>query len=232
MWLALFLACAPHPAPPAPPPPSTPMGPEAAPAVQPGWRSSTVSRLALDADDPAIGPTDARFTMVAFTDYFCPHCAAFWPTIVAYADAHPDVRVVFKDWPIDKACNPIVEGDRHVFACLAARAAHCAAEQSAWRPMAELLFAHPEHVTPPELPSFATEIGIDPTAFSACVDAPATAAAVSADVLAGLDANVGGTPTVFVFGVEAGHWVELPPSMTLISGVLDTVRRGGRLPPG
>lgn len=208
------------------------MGPALAMAEIPeGWRAQTVDRLAVEADDPAVGPADARFTMVAFTDFFCPHCAAFWPQIVAYADAHPDVRVVFKDWPIDKACNPIVQDDRHRFACLAARAAHCAADQSAWRPMAELLFTYPEHVTPDELPAFATRAGVEPTAFAACLDAPATAAAVSADVLAGLDANVGGTPSVFVAGIEPGVWVEVAPSMSLIAGVLDAVRQGRSLPP-
>ena len=57
------------------------------------------------ADDPAIGRADAPVTIVEFSSYTCPHCAAYHaevlPWVIAtYVDTGR-VRYVFHDFPLD-----------------------------------------------------------------------------------------------------------------------------------
>ncbi|VTO13816.1 thioredoxin domain-containing protein [Brevundimonas vancanneytii] len=56
--------------------------------------------LAADARDPAFGPANAKVTVIEFFDFRCPGCKAVAPEYRALMAAHPDVRFVFKDWPI------------------------------------------------------------------------------------------------------------------------------------
>lgn len=224
MFLAL-LACAPHPAALTPAPSRAgPVGPSSAALTD--WKTSEVRELSLAADDATLGPADARFTLVTYTDFFCPHCANFWPKIVAMQERTPDLRVVAKNWPIDPACNPIVQGTGHTFACLAAAAAECANRQGAFPAMADLLYGQPEHVTPTELFWYADKAHIDRGQFSACLQDPTIEAAVRADVQSGLDAEIAGTPSVFLGGVEPGVWVQVTPDLGVVEQVLSAARNG------
>lgn len=56
--------------------------------------------LAIDPTDPAFGPADAKVTVIEFFDFRCPGCKAVAHDFRALMAAHPDVRFVFKDWPI------------------------------------------------------------------------------------------------------------------------------------
>jgi protein-disulfide isomerase len=225
MFLAL-LACAPHPVAltPAPSRVDAPAGPASAELSD--WRTSVVADLALAPDDAYLGPENARFTLVSYTDFFCPHCAAFWPKLVALQERTPDLKVVAKNWPIDRACNPLVQSDRHSFACLAARAAECANRQRAFPAMADLLFSQPEHVTPTEIPWYADQAHIDREQFMVCLADPSIEASVRADVQSGIDAEIMGTPSVFLGGIEPGVWVQVTPDLVVVEQVLAAARRG------
>jgi protein-disulfide isomerase len=56
--------------------------------------------LAAGPGEPAFGPQNARVTVVQFFDYRCPYCKSVAPAYVALMRAHPDVRFIFKEWPI------------------------------------------------------------------------------------------------------------------------------------
>jgi protein-disulfide isomerase len=53
-----------------------------------------------DARDPSVGPSNAKVTVVEFFDYRCPHCKEVAPDVLALIRSHPDVRFVFKEFPI------------------------------------------------------------------------------------------------------------------------------------
>lgn len=74
-----------------------------------------------DPRDPAVGPADAAVVVVQFFDYRCPGCKAVAPGFREIMDDHPDVRFVFKEWPIlDRPGDtPVSE-----YAARAALAAH------------------------------------------------------------------------------------------------------------
>ena len=233
MLLVLALACAhraPAPSPAPPPPDATPVdgaegGEEAA-----DWRSAIVPSLNLSGTEARLGASDARFTIVAYGDYLCPYCAGLWPQLKSFVADNVDVNIVVKAWPIDGSCNPAVEGERHRFACLAAKAAKCAGRADRFLEMADLLYLYPEHITPIEVPLFAEKLGLDKAAFAACLADPAIAAALAADIQSGVDAGLSGTPTLYVRGLVPEGWLEIPPKIDVLDAVLQTVREGNGLP--
>ncbi|MHA1002861.1 DsbA family protein (plasmid) [Leclercia pneumoniae] len=59
-----------------------------------------LAALLNDADTPAIGPANAKVAVIEFFDYQCIHCSSVAPELEKVMKAHPDVRYVFKEWPI------------------------------------------------------------------------------------------------------------------------------------
>ncbi len=62
--------------------------------------AANAALLAPDPRDPAFGPANAQITVIEFFDYRCPGCKAVSPGVLALMTANPDVRFVFKEWPI------------------------------------------------------------------------------------------------------------------------------------
>lgn len=56
--------------------------------------------LLNDADTPAFGPENAKVAVIEFFDYQCVHCSSMAPELAKVMKTHPDVRYVFKEWPI------------------------------------------------------------------------------------------------------------------------------------
>jgi len=56
--------------------------------------------LIQDKNTPAYGPADARVVVVEFFDYQCVMCARQAPALDAVMRSRPDVRFIFKAWPI------------------------------------------------------------------------------------------------------------------------------------
>jgi len=56
--------------------------------------------LLNEADTPAFGPENARVAIIEFFDYQCVHCSSVAPELEKVMKTHPDVRYIFKEWPI------------------------------------------------------------------------------------------------------------------------------------
>ncbi|WBM72208.1 DsbA family protein [Buttiauxella sp. WJP83] len=52
-----------------------------------------------DPASPRIGATNAKLTIISFTDYNCPYCKQFDPMLEKVVHKYPDVAVVFKLLP-------------------------------------------------------------------------------------------------------------------------------------
>ncbi len=166
----------------------------------PGVTPTLRPRLTLPSDNrPAWGPAGAAVTIIAFADFECPVCGAFARTIerqlrVRYPE---DVRFVFRHFPLRAL---------HAHAQDAALAAECAyrdGEDSFWS-YAALLFTHQADFSRPALIALARPAGLrmNDGEFARCLTEGLGAAAVEADLQAGLAAGVRGTPTLFINGVR------------------------------
>ncbi len=124
-----------------------------------------------------------------------------------------DVRFVFKQFPLNFHAN----------AHLAAEAALAAHAQGRFWPYHDLLFAHQSALARADLEGYATQIGLDLTAFRAALDNHTDAAAVDADVHQGESLGVAGTPAFFFNGRLVTGAV---PYDDLVAAVEEAKKRG------
>jgi len=157
---------------------------------------SNRAHLHLDGN-PSKGPANARVTVVEFSDFQCPHCREFAKILNEVAPKYPQVRFVFKDFPLTQA---------HPWAMTAALAARCVYMQSpeAFWTVQDAIFENQDAITPEnawnKMLAFATQAGVQPDAFRACMISPEAKQAVEANMADGQALKVGSTPTMFVNG--------------------------------
>jgi protein-disulfide isomerase len=155
------------------------------------------NRILLDpveipiAGAPVRGPADAKVTLVEFSDFQCPYCAAAAGKLEALQQAYPrDVRLVFKQFPLEI----------HSMAAFAAAAALAAHAQGKFWPLHDKMYAEFQHLSRAKILEWGQELGLDSARFKAGMEAATTHAVIQRDMDDGLRAGVQGTPTVFVNG--------------------------------
>lgn len=154
-------------------------------------------------DDAFIGDENAPIVIIEFSDYQCPYCKAFWeetlPSIKTDYVETGKVKLVYRDYPLDIACNPSLPRQMHPDACKAAEAAECAREKggdAAYFKMHDKLFENQATLSVANYKKWAKEIGYN---IDSCLDSGKFADEVEADVVAGGSL---GTPAFFVNGVK------------------------------
>lgn len=155
-------------------------------------RIPTTTAEVATPDDPALGPADAKVTVVEFADYQCPFCRQAFPTFRQLMNKFGDrVRFQIRDYPVIEL-HPDAEN--------AAEAAECAWEQGADHYWAyhDRLYLNQSALSVASLKAYATTVGLDRQQFDDCLDGGAKSSEVEADYVAGLAAGVRGTPTFFV----------------------------------
>ena len=151
-----------------------------------------VQNISVD-DDPARGPANAPVTIVEFTDFQCPACAAMHPVLEEVLKSYGDkVHFVVRDFPLAQ----------HLNARKAAEAADAANEQGKFFEYIATLFQHQSALDIPSLKKYASDLGLNRTKFDAALDRGLFAAEVDHDVQDGEMYGVGSTPTIFVNGVQ------------------------------
>ncbi|HRO33318.1 MAG TPA: thioredoxin domain-containing protein [Brevundimonas sp.] len=151
------------------------------------------SLLAVDARDPAFGPADAKVTVIEFFDFRCPGCKAVTPQFLQMMRSHPEVRFVFKDWPIlDRpGSEPMSQ--------LAARAALAAHQQGKYLAVYEALMREPA-VDEAAIQRILAANGVDLAQAQATINAPTTSRHLTDIHTTASALRLTGTPTFFVNG--------------------------------
>jgi protein-disulfide isomerase/uncharacterized membrane protein len=151
---------------------------------------------------PVKGPADARVAVIEFSDFLCPFCRQL---AGAFKDFLPRsqgrISVRFKNYPLDKECNPHLNNTIHAGACWVARGGICANQQGKFWAYHDRIFENPPHdPTRADVVRIAGEAGIDGGALSACLDSPGTQARLSAEIAEAERAGVKATPSLFING--------------------------------
>jgi protein-disulfide isomerase len=153
---------------------------------------------AVTAADRVLGRADAPVTVVEYSSFTCPHCAAWTETVLPAFKARfvdtGQVRFVYRDLPTNPA--PV--------STLAAKVSRCVAPDKAFA-VIELLMAQQEAARLMRYPQgwFVNAIevgGRPPEEVVACVEDAATQTALDAQVADARAAGVTGTPSFFVNG--------------------------------
>jgi protein-disulfide isomerase len=144
-------------------------------------------------DDPARGPVNAPVTIIEFTDFQCPACAAMQPVIEQVLKDYGDrVRFVVRDFPLAM----------HPDARKAAEAANAAHAQGRFFEYTALLFKRQKALDVPSLKKYASELSLDRKRFDAQLDSGELAAEVRHDIQDGEIYGIDSTPTIFINGVK------------------------------
>ncbi|HFE44532.1 MAG TPA: hypothetical protein ENJ18_03420 [Nannocystis exedens] len=159
--------------------------------------------------------------IVEFGDFECPYCRQLWLHSERYFDATTrPLEIVFINFPLDSACNARSQSTLHPQACLAAYAGECALKQGRFWEYADRLFDQQPDLRRADLIDTALTLGLDSAAFEQCLDDPATAAAINADVALGAKAKIRGTPMVLIDGHRLTGVVRRP----FLEGMLQAIQ--------
>jgi protein-disulfide isomerase len=187
--------------------------------------------LDVDGTEPVLGSPSAPYIVVEFADYECPHCAATAPELKALVEAHPEIQLQFKHYPISNICNDAIGATGHENACAAAAAAECARQQGKFWEMSSLMFKNQQYLAKDDLRFMSGQIALDSTAFEACMADPATEQAVRVDAAAGDRAGLTGTPTLYLKGVKGEEWVHVQGLGDEVAALVAAHKMGIELPP-
>lgn len=161
------------------------------------------------ADEPALGPSTAKVTIVEWSDFQCPYCSRASGLIhkiqKEYGD---DVRVVFKHNPLSSI---------HPRAKAAAIAAESAHRQGQFWPMHDKLFANAKALTDENFIAWAGELGLDVDRFREDLADPALAQRVAKQQQQGIGLGATGTPCFFV----NGRYVRGAPPIEKFKALID-----------
>jgi protein-disulfide isomerase len=148
---------------------------------------------------PMRGSSEARLTLVDFSDFECPFCARYVRETLPWIERDyvvtGKVKYVFRDFPVDAL---------HKQAFKAHEAAACAADQHQFWPMHDRLFANQQTLDRAALVAHAAALHIDALAFQECLDSGKHAAAIRTSMAEGRAAGVTATPTLMLGLNEPG----------------------------
>lgn len=154
--------------------------------------AQNLPQLQRDARDPVIGPDGAAVTVIQFFDYRCPYCKRIADPYMEIVRANPDVRFVFKEWPILDRDEPLSE--------YAARAALAANAQGRYAEVHQALMAA-ETIDNASVDAILAQNGVDLTQARAFIAAQETSQHLTDVMQLAQMIGASGTPT-FLVGSE------------------------------
>ena len=142
---------------------------------------------------PWAGESNARVTIVEFSDFECPYCSKGADILKSIKKKYKKkVKIVFKHFPL-----PF-----HRHARIAAHASMCVYEQSRegfWK-MHDLMFQQQSSLDKESLKALVVKIGLDVKKFEACTKENKFSAYIDKDIEQGKGVGIRSTPTFFVNG--------------------------------
>lgn len=142
------------------------------------------------------GNKNAKVTLVEYSDYECPFCKTFHPTMQELMKTYGDkIRWVYRDYPLSFHQNAAKE----------AEASECIAElggdDAFWKytdAIFERTTSNGTGFALDKLGPLAAELGVDQTAFQQCLDSGKYTQHVTDQTADGTTGGVSGTPSTFI----------------------------------
>ena len=155
--------------------------------------------------DHVRGRTDAKYTVIAYTDFQCPFCSQLHGAMTEIMQ-EADVRWVYRHFPLPG----------HKFAAKAAEASECAGEQGKFWEYSDALFALKGQMTGSSFMQIAQDLGLDWVAFGMCLGTGKNTSAVAAQYDDGIKNKITGTPTFYVNNKRFDGFVPLEDLRKLV----------------
>lgn len=152
-------------------------------------------------DDPSLGPSDAKVTVIEFSDFQCPFCRQHYTKTLpeikkAYIETGK-IHYVYRDFPLSF----------HKDAQKAAEAAECADDQGKFWAFHDKIFDGQNKlgtgtvdIPLVDIKKYAKELSLDTKVFNECLDSGKYTAEVQKDFADGTSVGANATPTFFING--------------------------------
>jgi protein-disulfide isomerase len=171
----------------------------------------------VDEDDYIRGNVDAPITIIEYSDFECPFCQRFHPTVQQVLDEYGDqVRWVYRHFPLSFHAN----------AESAALAAECAGEQGNdffWE-VGDLLFENMDSLGESTYQEIAAEVGLNVSDWQTCYDEERYISKIRTQAQEGGAAGVTGTPGSFIVDAD-GNAIPLKGALpySSVSAAIDSL---------
>jgi len=148
-------------------------------------------RQTIDLEGAACkGPEDAPVTVVEFSDFECPHCAAARPVLQQLVNQKPEVRLCFMHFPLSTHSNAMSAAQATVFA-------H--GHGKFWE-LHDKIFENQQRLSPTLIRSLAEDVGLDAKELVKAVDGGELTKVVEKQRAEGVRLGIQGTPSIYVNG--------------------------------
>jgi cyclophilin family peptidyl-prolyl cis-trans isomerase/protein-disulfide isomerase len=169
-----------------------------APAATPAATPDIEKVIKPQPNDWKRGPDGAGVTIIEWSDFQCPYCAAVAPQLKRLADAYPnDVQIVFRHFPLPS----------HPLSLISAQAAEAAGAQGKFWEMNDMIFANQETWSAQSeadfrktLAGYAEKIGLDVNQFNSELDTGKYKTKTQAAQDLAMQLGIGGTPFLLLNG--------------------------------
>ncbi|MCB0332334.1 MAG: thioredoxin domain-containing protein [Bdellovibrionales bacterium] len=154
------------------------------------------------------GPLDAPVRFVEFFDFECPACRDFYPVLEELHKRYPErLSISYRNYPLDKKCNPGMLSDMHLNACIAAEFSRCAGEQGKYFESLTYLMTLTE-IDEDEMPSVIRTaimkgievLNLDEDSMNACLASHRQVEKIQKDIALGDSLGLRGTPSLWANG--------------------------------
>lgn len=163
--------------------------------------TGTVTEMKIPENAPFLGNANAKITIVEFSDFQCPYCKQGAFTMHSLLNKFGnDIRVVYRPFPLDQACNRVVKSGMHPLSCGLARAALCARFEGKFGPIYEEIFDSQETLKASSATNIPVSLGLDEAKMKACTESEETKKYLGNEIEEGIRVGVQSTPTFFLNG--------------------------------
>jgi protein-disulfide isomerase/uncharacterized membrane protein len=168
-------------------------------------------------DTGLIQNPDAKITIVEFADFKCSHCKMASTSLHNFMQGHPEVKLIFKSYPLDGTCNSQISQSGDGTRCKMATWTLCAEQtaQKGWD-VHKYYFDHQENLfsvsdMKETNMALAQSLNLNYDDVEKCSESVTTHEIIKKMVAEAKESQIQGTPTIFLNGkkLEYGHFPQV-----------------------
>lgn len=196
------------------------------------WRVGEVKSIPVNLDGGALGDygsgdVNAPIQIVEFADFECQGCRRMYGQLKeVLAQYQGRYHLVFKNYPLDNACNENINRSFHRFSCVAAQLSRCAGEQGKFWEALDWLFTIADleqsgsvsEVQEQLVGAASAQLGLDAGALRECIGSERQLPKIKDDVRVAQQLGLNQTPTFWVNGK-----VVRPLSIEVLKGIFASI---------
>ena len=147
--------------------------------------------------------------MEEFSDYMCPVCKKRYTTMREFlSDAATSFKMIHRQFPLDRACNPLIKQEFHDGACELAKAAICAGDQGRFWEASDFFYNDYQYDgVESKIKRMLTKLELNESELTKCMQSESTKQRLDNDVKAGLELKINATPSFVINGKVYRGWV-------------------------